>query len=103
MQDIVLIVTVDFSKLLMQDSVVTFFDTSFEVVTRAIDVWEWIPVHVQFQIIFILPTTDRDQIKRLQKLSNGSLFKRAKSRDKLLIDLMSFGGVSYVQHTRLVQ
>ncbi|KAK8789670.1 hypothetical protein WA171_001761, partial [Blastocystis sp. BT1] len=81
-----------FSKLLMQDSVVTFFDTSFEVVTRAID----------FQIIFILPTTDRDQIKRLQKLSNGSLFKRAKSRDKLLIDLMSFGGVSYVQHTRLV-
>ncbi len=40
MQDIVLIVTVDFSKLLMQDSVVTFFDTSFEVVTRAIDVWE---------------------------------------------------------------
>ena len=58
MQDIVLIVTVDFSKLLMQDSVVTFFDTSFEVVTRAIDVWEWIPVHVQFQIIFILPTTE---------------------------------------------
>ena len=46
MWDIVLIVTVDFSKLLTQNSVVTFFDTSFEVATRAIDVGDG------FQFIF---------------------------------------------------